>query len=182
MNGKNKVEWPGVEMKPLDKENFKYIYKADLAALGEVDDGDIRVIFNDGKDIKSTQLQAYNNIAVSCENSRFYYDENNYEEGIFTSYGEFDESKIVESKMEYVVGDVTNDGEITSEDALKILRYSVRLEYVYDEATYYASLVDDDDEITSTDALIVLRKSAGLDAGDKVGSKREYIEYDYQPD
>ena len=59
-------------------------------------------------------------------------------------------------------GDLDNDGEVTSNDALKILRASVGLETFTQEQTVLADL-DNDGEITSNDALIVLRKSVGLD-------------------
>ena len=59
-------------------------------------------------------------------------------------------------------GDLDNDGEVTSNDALKILRVSVGLETFTQEQTVLADL-DNDGEITSNDALSVLRKSVGLD-------------------
>ena len=53
-------------------------------------------------------------------------------------------------------GDINFDGEITSEDALAILRHSADLELLSESDAQYADM-DSDGEITSTDALLALR-------------------------
>ncbi len=59
------------------------------------------------------------------------------------------------------LGDVDNDGQITANDALTILRTSVGLSELTPEQTKLAD-VDGDTEITANDALAVLRYSVGL--------------------
>ncbi len=60
-----------------------------------------------------------------------------------------------------LVGDINGDCEVTSSDALIILRASVRL-YEPSESEKILCDVDEDGDISSSDALIVLRKSVGL--------------------
>lgn len=68
-------------------------------------------------------------------------------------------------------GDVDGDGNITSSDALAILRASVGLTEFSGDASILAD-VDGDGMINSSDALIVLRYSVGYDApGTKIGQK-----------
>ena len=59
------------------------------------------------------------------------------------------------------VGDVDGDGNITSADALLVLRKSVKLETFTDEQITAAD-VNKDGEINSADALFILRKSVKL--------------------
>ena len=73
--------------------------------------------------------------------------------------GDDNPPKPIEDK--FVYGDMDNDGYITSADALKILRMSVKLDPVTDQNKKIAD-VDVDDNITSADALDVLRFSVKL--------------------
>ena len=66
------------------------------------------------------------------------------------------------------MGDLDNDGKITSADSLLILRQSVGLEHFTDVQQKLAD-VDDDGKITSADALEVLRYSVGLSVSEKIG-------------
>ena len=59
------------------------------------------------------------------------------------------------------IGDLDNDGRITSADSLLILRQSVSLENFTDEQFILAD-IDGDNKITSADALEVLRNSVGF--------------------
>lgn len=63
------------------------------------------------------------------------------------------------------IGDADGDGNITSSDALMILRASVSLESVPSEI----GDVDEDGKITSSDALMVLRHSVGFKESDRIG-------------
>lgn len=63
------------------------------------------------------------------------------------------------------IGDADGDGNITSSDALMILRASVSLESVPLEI----GDVDEDGKITSSDALMVLRHSVGFKESDRIG-------------
>ena len=60
------------------------------------------------------------------------------------------------------IGDVTGDGKVDSEDALKVLRYSVDLEN-FDDDQKTAADVNKDNVIDSEDSLKILRKSVGYD-------------------
>ena len=66
------------------------------------------------------------------------------------------------------LGDVDGDGNITSADALSILRTSAGLSSLSPEQTKLAD-VDGDGNITSADALAVLRHSAGLSSNENIG-------------
>lgn len=67
-------------------------------------------------------------------------------------------------------GDIDNDGQITSYDALCIIRASVGLDDVSDEFKLVAD-VDGDGEITTNDALAVLRTSVDLKSDTKAGQE-----------
>ncbi len=175
INGKNQIEWPGIEMKPIEIGDFENIYKADLAALGEVDNGDIRFVIHDGGENSTTHVQAQNNIALFFNIITWQYDDGHIEKKTFTAKETFDESKIV--TVVYTVGDVNNDGEIKSDDALKILRFSAEIEYPGSYQDYICSLIDDDNEITSADALLVLRNSVGLEDKSHINEKIENTYY-----
>ncbi len=66
------------------------------------------------------------------------------------------------------LGDVDDDGSITSADALKVLRISVSLETASANIKTLAD-IDGDGTITSADALEVLRSSVGLNSNPKIG-------------
>ena len=57
------------------------------------------------------------------------------------------------------IGDIDTDGEITSADAVKVLRAAVGLEKLT-AGQRFAADIDNDDDITSNDALMILRFSA----------------------
>ena len=59
------------------------------------------------------------------------------------------------------LGDIDNDGKITSSDALTVLRASVGFNDNYTDR-YYSGDVDGDSKLTSADALKILRKSVKL--------------------
>ena len=67
-----------------------------------------------------------------------------------------------------IIGDLDGDGEITSSDALFVLRVSVGIENE-DERIKSVSDVDSDSQITSSDALAILRHSVGMGENDKIG-------------
>ncbi len=70
-----------------------------------------------------------------------------------------------------VYGDVSNDGSVTSDDALSVLRYTSGLSDFTDEQKAQAD-VDGDGDVTSADALLVLRSSTGFtDSNSKVGEE-----------
>ncbi len=65
-------------------------------------------------------------------------------------------------------GDLDGDGQITSSDALIVLRLSAGLEAETPDNKKLAD-IDEDGLITSNDALSVLRVSAGMSGNDKIG-------------
>ena len=72
--------------------------------------------------------------------------------------------------MKFIYGDVDNDGEITSSDALHVLRKSVNLEE-FNSAQEILADVDGDNMITSADSLAILRHSVKLPSEDIIGKK-----------
>ncbi len=70
-------------------------------------------------------------------------------------------------KLDYF-GDLDGDGEVTSSDALVVLRMSVGLEEKRDDAD-----IDSDGFITSADALELLRFSVGLSSDERIGKPVE---------
>lgn len=73
-------------------------------------------------------------------------------------------------KSDVICGDVDGDGDVTSADALSILRASSGLSTL-SAAEVKAADVDGDGDATSSDALQVLRYSSGLPAGESIGKK-----------
>ena len=73
-------------------------------------------------------------------------------------------------KADVICGDVDGDGDVTSADALAILRASSGLSTLTAAQTTAAD-VDGDGDATSSDALQVLRYSSGLPAGESIGKK-----------
>ena len=80
-----------------------------------------------------------------------------------------DVSDTTEQTPAAMYGDLDGDENITSSDALFILRMGVQLEKITDENKTQAD-VDKDGEITSADALLVLRYSVKLSSNDIVGT------------
>lgn len=71
-----------------------------------------------------------------------------------------------------MVGDLDDDGKITSADSLQILRQSVNLEH-FDDVHKGLADVDNDGSITSADALEVLRYSVSLPTNGSIGEIRK---------
>ncbi len=70
-----------------------------------------------------------------------------------------------------IIGDVSGDGYIDSQDALETLRHSVDLTKIPDDRIPYAD-IDSDGFVTSFDALAILRYSVGLkDKGSAIGTQ-----------
>ena len=68
-----------------------------------------------------------------------------------------------------IIGDVSGDGEVTSEDSLIVLRISVGLDKAAGSTKLYD--VNADGSIDSEDSLQILRYSVGLSASDLIGTK-----------
>ena len=62
------------------------------------------------------------------------------------------------------MGDVNGDSRVTSADARLVLRVSVQLETLSDDAALAAADYNGDGHITSADARLILRAAVGLDA------------------
>ena len=71
-----------------------------------------------------------------------------------------------------IYGDIDGDEDITSADALSILRISAGLDDISEELFVIAD-VDGDEDITSADALAVLRCSAGMSDNENIGNPIE---------
>ncbi|MBO5128216.1 MAG: CotH kinase family protein, partial [Clostridia bacterium] len=73
-------------------------------------------------------------------------------------------------EIEYILGDVDDDGEITTSDASRILRYIVG----YEDAGIIIEYgdVDEDGKITTSDASSILRWIVGYDDGYDIGETR----------
>ena len=69
-----------------------------------------------------------------------------------------------------ILGDLDGDGQITSADALFVLRISAGLEKETADNKLLAD-VDGDGQITSADALEILRNSAGMGSNENIGKK-----------
>ena len=70
------------------------------------------------------------------------------------------------SEPEYVLGDVNDDGRITSADARLALRAAVSLETL-DAVQLLSADANGDGKVTSADARLILRVAVGLDAFEK---------------
>lgn len=178
-NGKNKVDWPGIPMQQV-QNYFEGFFKADLGALGETDDGNVKIVVNNGygNGKQTENLDAFSHMSILPSLS--HYKTKQDDEALKSFYectvSDFYEDKVV--KSEYTVGDVDNDNNITSADALKILRISVSLEDFEKPSDFSLGDVDKDNSITSNDALLVLRKSVGFaDELKIIGTKQ--IDYSY---
>ena len=110
-------------------------------------------------DTPNTQSQ-YTGV-VYCPGAWFTLDDyKNYKE----YYGTYPEHKETSDEPEpnAIYGDLDGDEDITSADALSILRISAELEVISPEMFAIAD-VDADEDITSADALAVLRYSTGME-------------------
>ena len=87
-------------------------------------------------------------------------------------YNEEEGKKVIKSGIQPqlggILGDVDGSGKIDSQDALSILRASVKLETFDDEKTKLAD-VDGDKQLTSADSLAVLRYSVHLSTEYPIG-------------
>ena len=80
-----------------------------------------------------------------------------------------------------IMGDLDNDGSVTSTDALIALRISVGLTEETSEYNAFGDM-DHDGSVTSTDALLILRKSVGLPIGDSTDISANVIgDWTYSP-
>ena len=179
--GKNTVEWPGIEMSPLEYDGWEETFKLDLAALGEEDDGSLHVIINDGGKNKTRCVPVRNNEVLLQDTVGYYIDDDTIETYEVTFKDVFNEDNL--KLISYKIGDVDSDGKITSADSLKILRFSVELESPQSFEEFIQARIDEDYMVTSADALYVLRYSVGLKDnvvspnGNKIGDLIEYYDY-----
>ena len=179
--GKNTVEWPGIEMSPLEYDGWEETFKLDLAALGEEDDGSLHVIINDGGKNKTRCVPVRNNEVLLQDTVGYYIDDDTIETYEVTFKDVFNEDNL--KLISYKIGDVDSDGKITSADSLKILRFSVELESPQSFDEFIQARIDEDFMVTSADALYVLRYSVGLKDnvvspnGNKIGDLIEYYDY-----
>ena len=175
-NDEKEMEWPGVLMEKTDITNMD-LYKIDLSKLGWKDDGKTYVIFNNGDKVISDYVPAENNSIVY---EFRYYDENDnlYK---YTGTTPYNEEYITETYS--MKGDVDGDLVVTSSDALKILRFSVELDYPRSWEEYFGAMIDNDSSIGSADALYALRYSIGITKGipdnpyGKLGEKQTHRNY-----
>ena len=75
-----------------------------------------------------------------------------------------------EKEIKGILGDVNNDGQVDSADALLILRNSVQLEKFDAVQKFLGDVNEDNENIDSSDALAVLRYSVGLIDIEKIGT------------
>lgn len=93
----------------------------------------------------------------------------NFVNGVCTVCGKKEDS--AQPAANGIIGDVSGDGAVTSEDALLILRHSVGLALLTGDALTLAD-VDGSNDVTSSDALEVLRYSLGIATTSQTGTKR----------
>lgn len=170
MNDKHPTDWFNVSVKGQG---------ADSATLRQVDDGwvvtsdslkNVAVSVNNKYDMAYTSFTTeypealiYEidedtiGIAVDKDNNGTYETTLNTK----TSKSNPDDVKPGETESIGNLGDIDNDGEITANDALTILRASVGLSELTPDQTKLAD-IDGDGQITANDALSVLRYSVGL--------------------
>lgn len=68
------------------------------------------------------------------------------------------------TQPEYTLGDVNNDGKISSIDALLVLKHVARIEDSILTGTYLAAAdVNKDSTVSSLDALLILKRVAGIE-------------------
>ena len=84
----------------------------------------------------------------------------NGEEGELTKVATFQYG----TKPEYTLGDVNNDGKISSIDALLVLKHVAGIENSILTGTYLAAAdVNKDSKVSSLDALLILKRVAGIE-------------------
>ena len=111
---------------------------------------------NDGKDVVDLDLDVTS--IVIDKDSGNYTDSDTKKD---TDKGTESDIKKDPDTTNKKIGDLDDDGKITSADALFVLRASVKLEKLDDVKTKLAD-VDGDGEITSSDSLAILRYSVGF--------------------
>lgn len=91
---------------------------------------------------------------------------NVYLSGTDVDYGRVASFKVVESwtEAEYTLGDVNQDGNINSIDALLVLQANAGIVDL-DDTRIKAADVDTNGSVNSIDALLILQKNAGIDVG-----------------
>ena len=119
-----------------------------------------------------TQIAA--NAFIGCDNLTIKAETGSYAETYANENGiTFIDPNAPEPPKTYsLVGDADCDGDITSADALYVLRMSVQLEYYAEEDIPYFD-VDADNKITSADSLDILRFSVQLSSNERIGKPIE---------
>ena len=119
-----------------------------------------------------TQIAA--NAFIGCDNLTIKSETGSYAETYANENGiTFVDPNAPEQPKTYLlVGDADCDGDITSADALYVLRMSVQLEYYAEEDIPYFD-VDADNKITSADSLDILRFSVQLSNNERIGKPLE---------
>ena len=119
-----------------------------------------------------TQIAA--NAFIGCDNLTIKAETGSYAETYANENGiTFIDPNAPEPPKTYsLVGDADCDGDITSADALYVLRMSVQLEYYAEEDIPYFD-VDADNKITSADSLDILRFSVQLSNNERIGKPLE---------
>ena len=113
-----------------------------------------------------TTLAEYTGL-VTCPGEWFTLDDYKNHKDYYGTYPEYKETSDTPEPIG-TYGDIDGDEEISSADALMILRIGVGLEEITPEQFAIAD-VDGDDDITSADALAVLRFSAGFTDDSVIG-------------
>lgn len=104
-----------------------------------------------------------------CENLTIKAETGSYAETYANEHGiTFESTNASEPPVQQILGDIDGDGNVTSADALSVLRMSASLEEYTPDIIPLAD-VDGDENITSADALDILRFSASLSANERIG-------------
>ena len=69
---------------------------------------------------------------------------------------------VVTEKMEYVLGDINEDGKINAQDALLVLKHAAKIEVLAFEKQLLSADVNVDGNINATDALDILKRASGI--------------------